>query len=206
MGVSTSLLACQSDTGTKELQHGHGKDMRRGLFPCWAAEPSAAPWAGVVGSTRVSKAPGTGAAEQGLLGQGHNSAPTLTLKAIVGMENSGLGPSILPHLHSPGEHNATKSWGSLLAPPDPPSGNSTKPWSRAQGQSSQVPHSAWLGHGLSCQVLTGMCDSGRTRTQPLGCRCVTLEGHSHWDAALNTPRSGLKVPWDAPACGEAWED
>lgn len=35
--------------------------------------------------------------------------------------------------------------------------------------------------------------------------CMTLEGHSHWDAPLNTPRSRVKVPWDAPGCGEAWE-
>lgn len=75
--------------------------MRRGLFPCWAAEPSAAPCVGVVGSTRVSKAPGTGAAEQGLLGQRHKSPPASTLKTIMGMVNSGLGPSILLHLQSP---------------------------------------------------------------------------------------------------------
>lgn len=38
--------------------------------------------------------------------------------------------------------------------------------------------------------------------------CMTLEGHSHWDAALNTHRSGLQVPWenDFSPCGEAWED
>lgn len=35
---------------------------------------------------------------------------------------------------------------------------------------------------------------------------MTLEGHGRLDAALNTPRSEVKVPWDIPGRGEVWED
>lgn len=44
MGVSSSLLACQSDTGTKQLQRGHGKDMRRGLFLQSHQQPPGQVW------------------------------------------------------------------------------------------------------------------------------------------------------------------
>lgn len=169
------------------------------MFPCWAAEPSAAPCVGVVGSTRVSKAPSTGAGERGLLRQGHESAPTLTLKTIVGMVNSGVGPSILPHLQSP----MAQPWGAqcpkTLGQPAgicSPCQTLLQVTAPSHGAKPKVRATRFHTlHGLA-MVFPARFSQG----------CMTLEGHSRLDAALNTPRSGVKVPWDIPGRGEVWED
>lgn len=119
---------------------------------------------------RCSSAPSAGPAEAGTRvssnldpqnHRGHGEFRLGTLHSATLAEPCGtaLG-STMPQ--NPG----TACW-DLLSLPDPASGDSTKPWSKAQGQSYEVPHSAWLGHGFPGQVLTGMYDSGRTR--PFGC-------------------------------------